>query len=632
MTFALPLKEQKIGAYSTAVLSIPAIFLVPSLPLSLLVGAVGIASAGFAYSISINAAKIASELKEAQQLKAELQVRHSDALAVKQQLKDLKVKQANELEAYKNKCESEVLDLKEGLQKASDKKLADEIARLEKEYLQKTKDYRSIQVARLAYVIREKESLEEYLEAERFKEVSEYQGVFQEFQTVLAGFESELKEAQTDFRASYTAKTEEIGKLHQTLAKTNNVRPFNGSDKASIVGNRVLDYFLRNGITLDGERCQTKLDSSVLWLRPRGTTIKAVESHLEALHLSFELVALPTVEVDGGCIRLTMQDATVKLPTKIEEPPIQRFIDALQASNHVRVTAPTDSGKSTLLDNILGIYSDIYGGKQSLTLLDPKYPFTEWSGHKPDYKGFDECLGAMSLLQVKIEKRLNEAKELADAGKEIPDYSPELFAIDELELLYADALTADGEKKGDITKALSKAINTGLKMGRGLTKKKGNGIKVLYCTQSPLCSSIGQNKNSFDQSTSIYLGTNISLVLQDGGELDGKVTAAKRKALEKEYQVRLAANQKYLMLVRLPNGGDVFLMQCPKVGQFVPVLPTADTEQKATVPASKAKTTGCACPECGTISTKKNGKYKGRQRWKCLNDDCGKNSFTEDVA
>lgn len=621
----LPIKQQKVSAYTIAALTVPTVLLAPSIPLTLLVSALGCFTAGYAYSLTINAAKLIAELAEVQKLKAELQIRNTDIKTLKQQLKESKIKQANELEAFKNQCESEVLDLTEKIKNNSDKKLADEKDKLEREYLQKTKDYRSIQVKRLAYVIREKEALEDYLEAERFKEVSEYQGTFQEFQEVLAGFQGQLKEAQTDFRASYTAKTEEINKLHQTLAKTNNVRAFTGSDKASIVGNKVLDYFLKHGITLDAEKCETKLDSSILWVRPRGTSIKAIEAHLEALHLSFELVSLPKVEVDSGCIKITLQDATVKLPTKIEEPPIQRFIDALQASNHIRLTAPTDSGKSTLLDNILGIYSDIYEGKQTLTLLDPKYPFTDWSGHQPDYKGFEECLGAMSLLQVKIEKRLSEAKKLADEGKDIPDYDPELFAIDELELLYADALSADGEKKGDTTKALIKSINTGLKIGRGLTKVKGKGIKVLYVTQSPLCSKIGQNKDAFDQSTSIYLGTNISLVLQDSGELAGKITDSKRKALEKEYTARIAANQKYIMLVRLPNGGDCFLMQCPKVAQFVPILPTREASK-----GEKSVTVGCVCPECGTVSSKKNGKYKGRQRWKCLNDTCSKSSFTEE--
>ena len=201
------------------------------------------------------------------------------------------------------------------------------------------------------------------MEAERLKEVSDYHGTFKEFQEVLVGFEGQLKEAQTEFRTSYSGKVEEVQALHNTLSRSNNVKPFTGSDKASIVGNKLLDYFLKQGITLDAEKAVTKLDSSVLWVRPRGTTIKALEAHLEAIQLYFELVSLPAITADSGCIKVVLQDATVKLPERIVEPPIKRFIDALQSSNHIRLTAPTDSGKSALLDNILGLYSDIYSGQ-----------------------------------------------------------------------------------------------------------------------------------------------------------------------------------------------------------------------------------------------------------------------------
>ena len=76
------------------------------------------------------------------------------------------------------------------------------------------------------------------------------------------------------------------------------------------------------------------------------------------------------------------------------------------------------------------------------------------------------------------------------------------------------------------------------------------------------------------------------------------------------------------MLVRLPNGGDCFLMQTPKPGEYIPKLPDKPVEAASVV-------SGCACPDCQVISTKKNGKYKNRQRWKCLNSDCDTNTFTE---
>lgn len=654
----LSYRDQKAGAYGLAGMCLVGTALVPTGILTILLGAVSAMSAGFAASLSINAARILSDTSALKAKKDAFEKSLIAANRIKQELVDLKLTHQNEIRLLNENFEKRLAHAKDGFEKQYqnaldndkyriEKEFSDKTTQLEADYLRKTKDYRSVQVARLAYVIREKEQLEDYLTEEWYKEVGEYKGFFQEFQEVMAGFETQLEVAKTDFNSSFNAKTQEVAALHQTIQKNNNPKPFTGSDKASIVGNKLLDFFLNQGITLDAEKCETKLDSSIIWVRPRGTTIAALLSHAEAIHLYFELVDKPSITADSGCVKIVLQDATVKTPSVIAEPSIDRFKDALQASNHIRLTAPTDSGKSVLLDNILGVYDELFDGKQSLTLLDPKYPFTDWNGHQPDYKGFDECLGAMNLLQVKIDKRLEEAKRLADEGKVIPEYEPELFAIDELELLYADAMTADGEKKGDITKALIKSINTGLKLGRGLTKTKGRGIKVLYVTQSPLCSKIGMNKDAFDQSTSIYLGSNIPLVLQDKGELDGKITTVKRKALEKEYSVRVAANQKYLMLVRLPNGGDVFLMKAPKPGTFIPVLKpnekgvsTSETVDMTEIVIPPKETisacfaiSACKCTKCGVMSTETNGFYKvkgkpDRPRFKCLNPKCKAKSFT----
>ena len=115
----LPLKEQKIGAISLTLLTIPGLALIPSLPIALLVGGIGLVSAGFAYSLTINTAKINAELNEIQKLKAELKARYGDAVSTKKQLKELKLKQSIELDAYKNKCDSDLLDIKESLEKVS---------------------------------------------------------------------------------------------------------------------------------------------------------------------------------------------------------------------------------------------------------------------------------------------------------------------------------------------------------------------------------------------------------------------------------------------------------------------------------------------------------------------------------
>jgi hypothetical protein len=181
-------------------------------------------------------------------------------------------------------------------------------------------------------------------------------------------------------------------------------------------------------------------------------------------------------------------------------------------------------------------------------------------------------------------------------------------------------LAADDNKKGTVTKSLERAMRTGLKVGRGLTAERGKGIKVLYCTQSPLCSRIGLNRDDFDQSTNIYLGSNIPLVLQDGGELASKVPDSKRRQLSREYESRIAAGHKFIMLVRLPNGGDCFLMKAPKPGHFAA---EAEALGYSVGQGHQAAEAVVKCPGCGSHDVVKNGKgTKGRFRRICKG--CGK--------
>ena len=139
----LPINQQKISGYTIAALTVPCVLVAPSLPLALLVGAVGVASAGYAYSLTINSAKIAAELREVDKLKSELEARYSDAKALKAEVSRLKSKYQTELDSYKNLCEAEVLDTKSWMQSQFDKKACKQKEALEKDYLQKTKDYRS---------------------------------------------------------------------------------------------------------------------------------------------------------------------------------------------------------------------------------------------------------------------------------------------------------------------------------------------------------------------------------------------------------------------------------------------------------------------------------------------------------
>jgi hypothetical protein len=453
------------------------------------------------------------------------------------------------------------------------------------------------------------------LKEEFSKAVEPYEALYEELDQALAQYAEQVGSARVEFSASYRAKQEENERLHQELRQYRNPVPFRGTSKADITGNRLIDFYLARGIILDAEKCDAKLDKSIIWVRPRATTMEGINDHLADLQIAFELTQKPTPTIESGCIRFDLKDAIIELPKEIVEPPPEQLLEAVAKANHVRINAPTDSGKSTLLDNVLNLYRLIHRGEMKLTLLDPKYPFTPWQGHSPDYKGFRECLSAVTQLSELIDQRLTEARTCADRGEAIPSYEPHLFAIDELEALHDDAIAADDNKRGDITKSLERALRTGLKVGRGLTLEKGKGIKVLYVTQSPLCSRIGLNRDDFEQSLNLYSGGNIALVLQDGGELDGKILDAKRRALSREYEARLAAGQTYILLVRQPNGKGCFLMQAPPPGYW---HQRARADGVALDVGHQAIAPAITCRHCGSDQVVKNGNgSQGRKRYKC---------------
>lgn len=211
---------------------------------------------------------------------------------------------------------------------------------------------------------------------------------------------------------------------------------------------------------------------------------------------------IPTTDLKNSQITVTIDISGIDRDASknpIKAVASDYLLHVVSASNHFRLSGPTDSGKSTLADNLIGALSLTFGGFR-VVLLDPKYPFSEWTTFHPDYKGFRDCLNGIAEIGDRVDARLEEAKRLVEQGKPIPDYEPELIAVDELEVLYDEALVIDdytASGKSPSQKKLIQSLRKGLKVGRGLTKAKGNGIKVMYVTQSPLCSRIGLNRDDF---------------------------------------------------------------------------------------------------------------------------------------
>jgi len=288
----------------------------------------------------------------------------------------------------------------------------------------------------------------------------------------------------------------------------------------------------------------------------------------------------PKVEMVYGGIKLAIDISGIdweaqaqerkraKEPQVIEADPNWLLLVA-ETGNHFRITGPTDSGKSVLADNLVGALRAVFG-TLSVTLADPKYPFTEWTTFEPNFKGAEECLVGVGKLERLVDSRFIQARLDKDAGRPIREFPAELFALDEAEILMDEARLRDdidppGRGQLSMQRNLARMLRKGLKLGRGLTKKKGKGLKVLYVAQSPLCSRLGLNRDDFDQSVNIFIGENIPRALEE--ELKGKVSAADKAFWLDQYHMRIERGDTYFCLVKLP-GKRPFIATMPLPGTY----------------------------------------------------------------
>lgn len=627
-----------------------------------------ILSVGYGLGVAANAERMMKgfdgidDLVTKQRLELEDKV-HKSGLKVqtladeKSKLEELLANVQTELEDFKANYESRW--------KAATDKLDDEVQkRVEKAYqgfLAKVKGFKSQHIKKEQYLIEELEKSHEALDIEKMMSqdaLLELQAKFEELCTnydqVLDSYHPELEQIKALFAQQLQSATAERDRIYQELQRYHQAKTFRGTAKGDINGNRLIDFFMLNGIVVDAVNVKSTFGYDEIWVKPRSVTLDPIKALSDAIHLEFELLKAPEFSIDQGCVKITLHNGvrekseTVKA---VERPNWLEYV--VQNSNHYRIVAPTGSGKSVFLDNLLNCFR-LLRKELKVTLLDPKYPFSAWDGHQPDYEGFDECFEGMREIDRALEQRFKEAKLAKAEGKPLPDFDCHLFAIDELEMLIDDARDKDGlkSKAGKLQSELSSVLRKGLKLGRGVTATPGKGMVLAYITQSPLCSRIGLNVDDFDNSTNIWMGDTIAIALER--ELASRTSNAIFAQLKAEYNKRLEAEDTYFALVKMPNKNP-FFAALPKHGEYAKKLQASEqsedrvelasthqpqstpslqgeglssvTTQQPTAPATliQPPNSSVCCPQCGTFEVKKNGRRGNLQRYVCK--DC-KHAFT----
>ncbi len=383
-----------------------------------------------------------------------------------------------------------------------------------------------------------------------------------------------------------------IESLRQTVYRLQQPELINGASTFELLGDRIIEFLYEHGVIVRDPRVvpsenKFELSFSILPIPPgKNEKSKFAESLFDAYQRIANKLSegVPSVvpncktlpKVSLGKRRISMlidvsgiDWVAINRVDPIVEADAEWLLDMVERGNHFRINGPTDSGKSALIDNIVGAMRQTWP-ELRLTVADPKYPFTEWTTFEPNYKGAEESFKGVASLEKLIDNRFVLARREKEAGRPLPEFDPELFVLDEAEILMDDARAQDEAappKRGQVSlqRHLTRMLRKGLKIGRGLTKQRGRGLKVAYVAQSPLCSRIGLNRDDLDQSVNIFLGENIPRALEE--ELKGKLSTSDRDYWLDQYQMRIKRGDVFFCLVKAP-GKRPFMATLPAPGTY----------------------------------------------------------------
>ncbi len=241
---------------------------------------------------------------------------------------------------------------------------------------------------------------------------------------------------------------------------------------------------------------------------------------------------------------------------EIIEPPSDWLIKVCLMSNHFRVNGQTGSGKSTFMLNLLTILVKSFEAKNQnveIIIIDPKYPFSDWGSYIPSYKGLDESLDGLEAMSKTVLERLALARECADHKRLLPVFRPQLWVIDEIDMIVSE-----------YEKLAAKHLKTGLKVGRAL------GVKLAYVGQTPLADDLKLRRNDFNNSTNIFLGSNCL-----AGVDEICYTGQQKSFLTGQLAAREELEQKYFALVKAPSLPP-FTAQLPPENAYGQSLPSLE--------------------------------------------------------
>jgi hypothetical protein len=497
-----------------------------------------------------------------------------------------------------------------------------------------------IKVKNSEHRVREREllaafgDLEERHKASLAMLVEQYTDLIQGYESVIGSFHPELETIKSEFTARFQSVGEERDRVYAMLSQYQKPRLFEGNAYGATVGNAVLSFYLENELIADPVRYESHGSGLIdVWLRPRTGTVEAYEKLARELFIKQAYLALPKYKVEDGSLKISLKTdiSEGRKKADVATVPNNWFEETVNDVEHLRVTGERDSGKSTMVVNLVNLKLSQNPGCK-IKLCNPLYGSRKDTWTIPaSWKSFDEAIDGLKELAGIILERNKQGRNAKDAGLQTPEFEPILYIFDEIDMTVS---THD--------KQATELLKTCLKMGTHYN------VHVLYIGQSPLCSTLGLKKQDFNHSAAFHLGKNVGRAIED---LQASTRDTKEKLLI-QYEQMSEKGDKFICLVEhnkdaflaIPPAPNYYKLEAPQVTDEAPSADVrsqlerllgkscSDLDANPTPPHTPEKAgkieegvlgdKAPKCPQCGSFSLQKKGKRGDKQRYQCK--DCGK--------
>lgn len=357
-----------------------------------------------------------------------------------------------------------------------------------------------------------------------------------------------LNRENQDFERQVLAATQQLqaenNMLKSKLAQYAEAKLAPGEGLHQAYANRIILFYEQRGITLDYGQSWEQDDRVVVRVKPRVEDVTTAELKKlgEALQRSLELATEPSYSVFQNSIEIGLSFRSARPVKAIIEPDANWLEESLMQAknggkrpNHARFVGESESGKSTLVNNAIGVLLR-FVPDLAVELADPLGDSgeSEWE-FEASYSNPDDCLGAVVGLAETVRERLG-----GDS-----DRSPKLLILDETD-----------DMVGQFGESLIEAIKTIWKQGRHVS------CWLWVIGQSPYCKTLKLGLYDLRNAVSFYIGSTLTKGLQDL-----QVSPDKERTWVEQYELRQDSGQEYIVLVA-PKRQPCFVAAMPNPGTY----------------------------------------------------------------